>query len=119
MLVKLHDWERNTPILINPDHFVVLEPQNANTRVILSTRHEFRVHETIDEILELSEHVLKAKAEPEPEAGVEIPALDDMTISQLKDFAAERGIDVSGATRRDDYIEIIEAALGQPAEATA
>lgn len=37
-------------------------------------------------------------------------AIDDMTIAQLKAYAAEKGIDLAGVSRRDDIIAKIKAA---------
>lgn len=40
--------------------------------------------------------------------------LDGMTVAQLKEFAEENGIDIGGATKKQDIIDAIVAA-GEPA----
>ena len=41
--------------------------------------------------------------------------LGSMTVPALREFAEERGIDLQGATRKDDIIEAIEAGSGDVA----
>lgn len=48
------------------------------------------------------------------ETGEESFSLDGMTVAQLKEFAEENGIDIGGATKKQDIIDAIVAA-GEPA----
>lgn len=48
------------------------------------------------------------------ETGEESFSLDGMTVAQLKEFAEENGIDIGGATKKQEIIDAIVAA-GEPA----
>lgn len=43
------------------------------------------------------------------------PGLDSLTTRQLRDFAAENGVDLTGVKRKLDIIAAIETALGPTA----
>ena len=47
-----------------------------------------------------------------PEVEVEIP-LSEMKVSELKDFAEDHGIDISGAKNKRDIVNIIQAKMGE------
>ena len=61
-----------------------------------------------------------------PEAGAQAPApapekaLEDMTVTELRSFAAARGIDVTGAAKKQDLLLAVQTAVepsAEPAEA--
>ena len=61
-----------------------------------------------------------------PEAGAQTPApapekaLEDMTVTELRSFAAARGIDVTGAAKKQDLLLAVQTAVepsAAPAEA--
>ena len=61
-----------------------------------------------------------------PEAGAQTPApapekaLEDMTVTELRSFAAAHGIDVSGAAKKQDLLLAVQTAVepsAAPAEA--
>ena len=61
-----------------------------------------------------------------PEAGAQIPApapekaLEDMTVTELRSFAAAHGIDVTGAAKKQDLLLAVQTAVepsAAPAEA--
>ena len=61
-----------------------------------------------------------------PEAGAQTPApapekaLEDMTVTELRSFAAARGIDVTGAAKKQDLLLAVQTAVepsAEPAEA--
>ena len=52
----------------------------------------------------------KEQAEGEKEENTEPPALEEMTVAKLKDYAAEKGIDLGKATKKADIIAAINAA---------
>ena len=52
----------------------------------------------------------KEQAECEKEENTEAPALEEMTVANLKAYAAENGIDIGTATRKAAIIEAIKAA---------
>lgn len=61
-----------------------------------------------------------------PEAGAQTPApapekaLEDMTVTELRSFAAAHGIDVTGAAKKQDLLLAVQTAVepsAEPAEA--
>lgn len=52
----------------------------------------------------------KEQAEDEKEENTEAPSLEEMTVANLKAYAAENGIDLGTATRKAAIIEAINAA---------
>ena len=52
----------------------------------------------------------KEQAEDEKEENTEAPSLEEMTVANLKAYAAENGIDLGTATRKAAIIEAIKAA---------
>ena len=61
-----------------------------------------------------------------PEAGAQTPApapekaLEDMTVTELRSFAAAHGIDVTGAAKKQDLLLAVQKAVepsAEPAEA--
>lgn len=54
------------------------------------------------------EPVKEAPKAPEPE---EIPAFEDLKVSELKDYAKDHDIDLAGAKKKKDIIKAIEDAL--------
>ena len=58
-----------------------------------------------------------------PGAGAQNPApapLEDMTVTELRSFAAARGIDVTGAAKKQDLLLAVQTAVepsAEPAEA--
>ena len=59
-----------------------------------------------------------------PEAGAQTPApapekaLEDMTVTELRSFAAARGIDVTGAAKKQDLLLAVQTAV-EPSAAPA
>ena len=54
-----------------------------------------------------------AEPEPEPELAVETKDFDDMTVDELKAYAAEHNIDLTGASKKDDILAAIQATRGE------
>ena len=52
----------------------------------------------------------KEQAEGEKEEDTEAPALEEMTVANLKAYAAAKGIDLGTATKKTDIIAAINAA---------
>ena len=52
----------------------------------------------------------KEQAEDEKEENTESPSIEEMTVANLKAYAAENGIDLGTATRKAAIIEAIKAA---------
>ena len=52
----------------------------------------------------------KEQAEGEKEENTEAPALEEMTVANLKAYAAAKGIDLGTATKKADIIAAINAA---------
>lgn len=50
---------------------------------------------------------LRDAAEADPEA--QAPNLEDLTVAELRDYADEHDIDLSGASRKAEIIEAIES----------
>lgn len=87
------------------------------------TQHAFDTHwrrlgyeiveaEPVEDIAEEQEPdaLEETDDEQEPEAPNEPQALGTMTIAELRAYADAQNIDLSGATRKDDIIAVIQAA---------
>ena len=56
---------------------------------------------------EVPEPAEDAPEAPDAEVAAVLPAFDDLTIKQLRAYAAEKGIDLSKATRKADIIALL------------
>ena len=43
---------------------------------------------------------------------LDLPAIDSMTVPEWQTFAEEKGIDLDGATRKDEIYNVIKEAIG-------
>ena len=111
-------------VLLNPEQFSSVEPQNEHSRILMANHSEFRVRETLDEIaalsgvsvavlVETSEEDEPEEDEPEEDEPAEVDpyGLDDMTKAQLVDFADEHEIEIDPAKTKAEIIETIRSRM--------
>jgi hypothetical protein len=97
-----------------------LNEKPAGVRVMAPNGSTLRVSEERAEALLAQVGYTKAKSQAMARATVESDegpeeedeTLDDMSVPDLKTYAKANGIDLDGATRKDDIIAAIEAAQG-------
>ena len=88
-----------------------LEPPNLN---LLYRDYDYLQAEQLKELAAFNERVLQAieglmmPSVNEPE----IPLIGDMTVAQLKQYAADNGIDLGEVTRKEDIKAVILMAQG-------
>lgn len=87
-----------------PAGSVVELPEEEARRLLKASKKEFSCVDAVTEDDAVAEE-LEATAD-----GSEDVCLEEMTLDELKCFAADNGIDLGKATRKADIISVIEAA---------
>ena len=105
--------ERHHAVLRNPQFFNPAQFDKHCELVITDHVHILQAYAAVGiatEALSLPDEPETSKDAPPDDSQTDgVEALESMTVAQLKELAAERGIDLQGVTKKADIIEAIAA----------
>lgn len=105
--------DRHHAVLRNPQYFNPAQFDKHCELVITDHVHILEAYAAVGiatQALSLPDEPETSKDAPPDDSQTDgVEALESMTVAQLKEIAAERGIDLQGVTKKADIIEAIAA----------